>query len=162
MDMWVNYFSSTSAIASSLTGLIFVGLSVNVKKIFCITKAHLPSRAFGSLILLTNIVIVSNLCLVPAQPVFWLGCEILIAALAIWIMITRLDVIGYRKVHEDYKRQYFRSLFYSQLSLIPFLAAGACFIIKTGNPYYMLIPGIIFSLMKSLVDIWFLIVDINR
>jgi len=160
--MWVNYFSSAGSIASSLTGLIFVGLSINVKKIFCISKAHLPSRAFGSLILLTNIVIISNLCLVPNQPLLWLGCEIFIAALLIWIFITRLDVIVYRNVDDYYKKQYFRSLFYSQLSLIPFLTGGVFFIINSNTGFYILIPGIIFSLIKSLLDIWFLIVDINR
>jgi hypothetical protein len=162
MDMWSTYFSTTASIASSLTGLIFVGLSINVKKIFCISKAHLPSRAFGSLTLLTNIVIISNLCLVPDQPPAILGSEILLMGVAIWIIITRLDIKGYKTVEEYYKKQYFRSLFYSQLSLLPVLASGVSLIFNYSNAFYILLPGIIFSLIKSLFDIWFLMVDINR
>jgi hypothetical protein len=162
MGNWVNYFTITGSIASGLTGLIFVGLSVNLKKIFCITKAHLPSRAVGSLVLITNIVIVCNLCLVPEQPLAMLGSEISILAIIIWATISRLDLISYRRVEDLYKKLYFRNLFFLQFSILPFLTAGIFMIFGSQTAYYILVPGIIFSLTKSLLDIWFLTVDINK
>jgi hypothetical protein len=162
MGTWDNYFTITGSIASGLTGLIFVGLSLNLKKIFCITKAHLPSRALGSLVLITNIVIVSNLCLIPLQPLFLLGIEISILAIVIWVTISRLDFINYKRVEDLYKRPYLRNLLFLQLSILPFLIAGIVLISGSGTAYYILVPGIIFSLIKSLLDIWFLIVDINK
>jgi hypothetical protein len=162
MDKWINYFISTAGVAAGLTGLIFVGLSVNVKKIFCISKAHLPSRALGSLIVLTNIVITSNLCLVPKQPIYGLGVEVLIAGAIIWIIITRLDLIMYRTVEGHYRPQYFRNIFYSQFTIMPFLIAGVFLLYNLQIGVYLLVPGIIFSLVKSMVDIWFIMVDINR
>lgn len=160
--MWANYFISTAGVASGLTGLIFVGLSINVKKIFMISKAHLPGRALGSLIFLTNIVIVSNLCLIPGQQVNCLGIEILTSGVVIWIVITRLDLVLYRSVEGDYKSQYFRNIFYSQFSVLPFLAGGTVLITGQDKGFYILVPGIVFSLVKSLLDIWFLMVDVNR
>jgi hypothetical protein len=162
MDKWINYFISTAGVAAGLTGLIFVGLSVNVKKIFAISKAHLPSRALGSLIVLTNIVIVSNLCLVPRQPIYSLGVEILFSGIVIWIIVSRLDLIMYRTVESIYRAQYFRNIFYSQFTVMPFLVSGVFLICNIDTGIYILVPGIIFSLIKSLVDIWFIMVDINR
>jgi hypothetical protein len=162
MGTWNNYFTITGSIASGLTGLIFVGLSVNLKKIFCITKAHLPSRAVGSLVLITNIVIVCNLCLIPAQPLMFLGTEISVLAIIIWFSISRLDFQTYRRVEDLYKKLYFRNFFFLQLSILPFLIAGIFMIFGSETAFYILVPGIIFSLIKSLLDIWFLTVDINK
>jgi hypothetical protein len=162
MGTWINYFTVTGSIASGLTGLIFVGLSVNLKKIFCITKEHLPSRAVGSLVLITNIVIVCNLCLIPSQPLKVLGAEISLLGLTIWFAVSRLDFKTYRRVEYPYKMLYFRNLFFLQLSILPFLAAGVFMILGSDIAFYILVPGIIFSLIKSLLDVWFLTVDINK
>jgi len=162
METWTNYFSSTASVAATLTGLIFVGLSVNVKKILVITKDHLPSRALGSLVLLTNIVVVSNLCLIPGQPILFLGIELLIVSLIIWVAVTRVDLIMYRSVEIRYKGSYFRSLIYSQLSILPFLSAGVLFACHSRGGFYLLVPGVVFSLIKSMVDVWYLTVVINK
>jgi hypothetical protein len=162
MDKWGNYFFSTAGVAAGLTGLIFIGLSVNLKKIFCITKAHLPSRALGSLLTLTNIVVVSNLCLVPKQPYYCIGGEILTASVIIWLIITRLDLVTYRTIQGHYRPRYFRNIFYSQLTIMPFLISGIFLICNLDIGIYFLVPGFIFSLIKSMVDIWFIMIDINR
>ncbi len=162
MDQWFDYFISTAGVAGGLIGLIFVGLSVNVKKIFCISKAHLPSRTLGSLITLTNIVIVSNLCMVPGQPIYVLGTEIAILAIITWVIITRLDLQMFKTVENHYRAQYFRNIFYSQFTIMPFLGAGTLLVFGINFGVYLLVPGIILSLIKSLMDIWFVMVDLNR
>jgi hypothetical protein len=162
MGTWVNYFTITGSIASALTGLLFVGLSVNLKRIFCITKAHLPSRSVGSLVLLTNIVIVCNLCLIPGQPRSVLGSEIALLALTIWLTTSRLDLKTYRRIEDLYKKLYFRNFFFLQFSILPFLIAGIFMISGSANAFYIMVPGIIFSFIKSLLDAWFIVVDINK
>jgi len=162
MGSWVNYFTITGSIASGLTGLIFIGLSINIKKVFLITKAHLPSRSLSSLMLITNIVIVCNLCLVPGQPVIMLGLEIFIMSLIIWLITCRLDLRTYRRVNDVHKKHYFRNFLFLQVSLIPFIGSGILLVFRWEHAFYIMIPGIIFSLIKSLLDIWFLIVDLNR
>ncbi len=162
MGTWVNYFTVTGSIASGLTGLIFIGLSVNLKKVLLITKTHVPSRSLSSLMLLTNIVIVCNLCLVPGQSTRILGVEISLLAIVIWVTALRLDLRTYRRVDESYKRLYLRNFIFLQLSILPFFAAGIIMVLRTEPVYYILVPGIIASLIKSLLDVWFLIVDLNR
>ena len=162
MGTWINYFTATGSIASALTGLIFVGLSVNLKKIFCITKAHLPTRSLGSLALLTNIVFVCNFCLIPGQPKAVLGGEISIIAIAIWLTTSRLDLKAYHRIEDLYKKLYFRNFFFLQFSILPFLIAGILLVCGSENAFYVMVPGIIFSFIKSLLDTWFIIVDINK
>jgi hypothetical protein len=162
MAAWTNYFTVTGSIASGLTGLIFIGLLLNIRKIFSITKEHWPKRAAGSLILITNIVIVCNLCLLPGQPLPYLGSEISILAAVICFTISTLDIKLYRSAELPYKKLYVRNLFFLQLSIIPFLAAGILLIFGIEAAYFVLVPGIIFSLVKSLLDIWFFMVGINN
>jgi hypothetical protein len=162
MGIWANYFLATSGAAATLTGLIFIGLSINLQKILKITQSHLPSRALGSLLLLTNILIVSSLCLAPKQHMIYMGSEILCTGILVWLMNTWLDVISYKRVDKDFKMQYFKTLFFTQISILPFMMSGAVLISGSGDGIYYLLPGISLSFIKCLVDSWYLLVDVNR
>src|ERR1700743_3335418 len=96
-----SYFSTMAEAAATLTGLIFVGLSLNLQRILSIK--HLPTRALGSLMLMTNILIVSSFCLVKAQPILWLGVEVLACGLLIWIVNLRMDIAMYKEMIGEYQ-----------------------------------------------------------
>jgi len=162
MGNWSTYFSITESIAAGLCGLLFIALSMNIKQILSITKSKLPSRAVGSLVLLGNITIVSNLCLVPEQPIFWLGLEIFLLGLILWIPTARLDLLIYHTVEDLYKKAYLRNLFFLHFSILPFLLAGIILMYGSNTGYYILVPGIIISLIKALLDVWYLTVEINK
>jgi len=160
MEHWANYFIATAGGAAALTGLIFVSVSLNLKRILSIT--HLPPRALGSLVLLTNILITGSFCLVPGQSVFWLGCEISAFGALIWFSLSRMDLAMYRTVEQQYKRHYFQNIFFTQFAVIPYMVAGIYLIAGYGVGFYWLIPGITFSFIKALTDSWVLLVEINR
>jgi len=69
--------------------LIFVGVSINIAKILSFPK--LPDRALLSLILLLNILIISYLMLIPAQPYLTIGFEILILSIGVYSLVTWMD-----------------------------------------------------------------------
>jgi len=160
MEQWANYFLATAGAAASLTGLIFVSVSLNLKKI--LSHPHLPGRALDSLIIMSNILIVSSFCLIPKQGITLLGCEILGFDILIWIIIIRMDVTMYNKVEKPFRSHYFQNLLFSQLAIIPYLAAGIFLVMNSTIGLYLLIPGITFSLIKALTDSWVLLVEINR
>jgi hypothetical protein len=160
MEQWANYFLATGGAAAALTGLIFVSVSLNLKRI--LSLPHLPGRALGSLILLTNILLISSFSLIPGQSIFWLGCEILLVNMILWIVITRMDIAMYKGTEKQYKPHYLQNLFFSQLAIVPYLAAGVCLLLNCNDGFYCLIPGITFSFIKSLIDSWVLLVEINR
>jgi hypothetical protein len=160
MEQWANYFLATAGAAAALTGLIFVSVSLNLKRI--LSLAHLPGRALVSLILMSNILIVSSFCLIPKQSFLLVGIEILVLDIIIWIVITRLDLKIYKGVEQKYKTQYLINIVFTQLAIEPYLAAAAYLLCNSDIGLYLLIPGITFSFIKSLLDSWVLLVEINR
>jgi len=155
-----SYFSTIAEAAATLTGLIFVGLSLNLQRILSIK--HLPARALGSLMLLTNILLIASFCLLKEQPQFWLGVEVLGCGLLVWVITTRMDIGMYRDMVRQYKFHYFRNLVFTQLAVLPYLAAGILLVSGNADGIYWLIPGITISIVKALTDSWVLLVEINR
>jgi len=137
---WHDFFVATAGAAAALTGLIFVGVSINITKILSFAK--LPDRALLSLVLLLNILVISILMLIP--------------------FVTGMDRGIYKGTDKEYKRQYRISMLYNQLSLLPYIVAGIVILISKESGIYWLVPGIIISFIKSVVDAWVLLVEINR
>jgi len=103
-----NYFITMAEAAATLTGLIFVGLSLNLQRILSIK--HLPARALGSLMLMTNILIVCSFCLIKQQPLYGLGAEILACGLVIWIASIRMDIRMYPEMIPLYRNHYLHKI----------------------------------------------------
>jgi len=162
MDLkeWHDFFVATAGAAAALTGLIFVGVSINITKILSLPK--LPDRALLSIILLLNILVVSSLMLIPRQSCMAIGFEISAIAVCVYSFVTRIDIGIYKNTAVEYKKQLLISLIYNQVSLLPYLVAGAAIFISKENGIYWLVPGIIVSFIKGVVDAWVLLVEINR
>jgi hypothetical protein len=160
MEQWANYFLATCGASAALTGLIFVAVSINLQRILSIT--NLPTRALGSLILLVNIMIISSLCLIPKQTIICLGIEILAIDGTVWCGLIYMNIQFYKSVPAEYKPHYFRHLFFMLISMLPFLVAGAGMCFSNNHYLFWLIPGITISIIKSLLDAWVLLVEINR
>ncbi|WP_214072620.1 hypothetical protein [Mucilaginibacter sp. dw_454] len=128
-----SYFSTIAEAAATLTGLIFVGLSLNLQRILSIK--HLPARALSSLMLMTNILIVSSFCLIKEQPSFWLGTEVLVCGLIIWISGIRMDIRMYPEMIKLYKNHFYRNLVFTQLAVLPYLVAGVFLLTSDPNGF---------------------------
>jgi modulator of FtsH protease len=116
----------------------------------------------GSLILLVNILIISSLCLIPAQPVPFLGLEILVLGAGAWTVLSRKDMANYKGLDPVYKSKYIKILVFTQAAILPYLIAGILLLNNREAGLYFLIPGVTFSFFKSLADAWVLLVEINR
>jgi modulator of FtsH protease len=160
LNDWHDLFVATAGAAAALTGLIFVGVSLNLTKI--LSFESLPNRALLSLILLLNILIVSILVLIPNQTVFFLGLEILIAGIILYAFIITLDIKNYKKTPAQYRKQYLMHIAIDQIAALSYVFAGLSILFFGNDGIYIIIPGIIFSFIKSIFDSWVLLVEINR
>ena len=157
---WHNFFSATASASATLTGLIFVGVSINITKILSLPK--LPERALLSLFLLLAILIISSLMLVPFQSSLFTGIEVSIIAITMYIVATKMDMSIYKQLETVYKKQYFLSVVFNQLAVLPYLFAGISILLYAEKGMYWLVPAIILSFIKAIVDAWVLLVEINR
>jgi hypothetical protein len=82
MDEWHDFFLAQAGAAGVLTGLVFVGVSINLQKIVSDPGPCWPGRAAEALILLVGVLTASILLLVPGQGQVMVGAEVLTIGLA--------------------------------------------------------------------------------
>jgi hypothetical protein len=160
MKEWTDFFILMGGAAATLTGLIFVGISINLNRIIAIPK--LPSRASQALILLVTVLVICALYLVPNQSVCLVGSEFLSIGVIIWAVTFRIDLKILYKTDKQYKNQYLMNALFTQLSVLPYIISGIVMLVKGFDGIYWVVPGIIFSFIKAVLDAWVLLVEINR
>src|SRR5580704_17593711 len=75
---WLAYFAVQAGAAATLTGLVFVAVSINLTRILSVPG--LPGRAFDALLQLLQVFFVASFTLVPHQSAQLLATEILVIA----------------------------------------------------------------------------------
>jgi len=160
MNGWENFFIAEVSASAALLGLIFVGVSINLTRILSISG--LPNRALLALIILLTILVISSLLLVPEQISTLIGTEILVVGLIAWIIATSIDVSILRTRQRQYRLSYMVNIVLTQFALLPYIIAGIIVLTRGVDGLYWVVPAIIFSFIKAILDAWVLLVEINR
>src|ERR671938_471679 len=98
MDRWHDFFLAQAGVAGVLTGLVFVGVSLNLQQVVSEPGSGLPGCAAEALILLVGVLTASVLLLVPGQGKVTVGADVLAVGLATWgwfVAIQRLRLRGW-------------------------------------------------------------------
>lgn len=161
IEKWSNLFMATASVAGALLGLMFVAISINVNKILSIS--NLTRIALQPISLLLVIVILSILMLIPEQTTSRAGMEIFFTGLVIWATTIQSDISIYHSIKDKAKkRHYIRNILFSQATILPIIVSGVITFIMGRIGIYWLIPGIILSFIKVVMNSWALLVEINR
>jgi modulator of FtsH protease len=160
MARWEAFFAAQLAAAATLAGLLFVGVSLNLAKI--LDNPSLPRRALSGFYLLLANLIVASLMLIPDQPPLASGLEILLIGLALWGMVSRLDVVAIRRSAAEYRRYFVNHLLMFQLAVIPYLVGGVMVVAGVHGGLYWVAAAMVISLFVASTEAWVLLVEINR
>jgi hypothetical protein len=165
MNQWHDFFLAQAAATATLTGLVFVGVSINLRKILSDPRSGLAGRAAESLILLVAVLTVSVLVLVPGQGAGLPGAEVLVVGLAAWGWIVAIQLPrlrDWRVMRADLRVPLVLRVVLGQVATLTLVIAGvAVFWVGRGGLYW-LVAGTVFSILAALADAWVLLVEINR
>jgi hypothetical protein len=165
MQDWHDFFLAQAGAAGVLTGLVFVGVSINLQKIVSDPSSGLAGRAAEALILLVAVLTASTLVLVPGQGTTLIGAEILVVALVAWgwiVVIQSLRLKNWATMEPDLRKPFILRVVVAQGGMLPFVAAGIFVLAEGPGGLYWLVAGTIFSILAALFDAWVLLVEINR
>jgi len=84
---WTVFFSVAAGVAATLTGLIFVAVSINLSRI--LEFPGLSERAAESILQLVAALMIPLVGLVPDQSLTMLGIQITIGGFVLWILQGR-------------------------------------------------------------------------
>jgi hypothetical protein len=157
---WSTYLAVQAGAAATLTGLVFVAVSLNVNRI--ISFSGLPSRAAESLLQLLTVFFISTVALIPGQSAKVLGIEIFVLGLASWTaQVTGQIRYMFNRAGHPLTWLTYRALG-AQFATIPFCIAGVEIFVGSPGALYWLVPGCIASFIAALFSAWVLLVEILR
>jgi hypothetical protein len=160
MPGWETFFTAEVAASATLLGLLFVGISLNLKTI--LANDGLPDRALVGFYLLLAILLLSSLILVPGQTLRLVGIEVLAISIALWLNATRLAVGSLRRSIPENRHYFVWHLASVQASVLPYLAGGGLLLAGSQSGVYWIVASIIVSLFVASFEAWVLLMEINR
>jgi hypothetical protein len=165
MNAWHDFFLAQAGAAGVLTGLVFVGVSINLQKIVSDPNSGLVGRAGEALILLVAVLTASVLVLVPGQGAGLLGAEVLVVGLAAcgWIAAIQLPRLReWGTMRADLRVSFVLRVVLGQVGTLAMVIAGGAVLWVGPGGLYWLVAGTLFSIIAALADAWVLLVEINR
>jgi modulator of FtsH protease len=164
-DAWDSFFVAQAGASAALAGLLFVGVSINLREI--VSDARLSRRAAEALLVLVQVLTLSAVLLVPDASTTALGWGALGISLAVWSMIT----VRHVRIVDEARRagvgpaprgSVFGQVMLGQLATVPFLVGAVTLLVEAGGGLWWFAPGVVFAYAAALVDAWVLLVEIQR
>jgi hypothetical protein len=157
---WSTLLTVEAETAATLTGLVFVAVSINLDRIM--DYPGLSGRAAESLLQFLQVFLISSVALIPGQPEWALAMEFLGVGLLFWVVQIVVQV-RYLRLRTGHPRWWFalRAVL-SQFATVPFWVAGIALLSGAPGALYWLMPGFVFSFAAGIVGAWVLLVEIRR
>jgi hypothetical protein len=153
---WTVFLSVAAGVSATLTGLIFVAISINLNRI--LEFPNLVDRAAESILQILGALIVSIWALAPGKSNLVFGVELALAGAVLWSMQTLLQ---YRSFSREFPRPIV-SIVFSQLATVSFCLAGISLATGTLGGLNWLAPAVIASITMGVANTWVLLVEILR
>jgi len=128
MGDWEAFYAAQLGAAAALGGLVFVGLSLNLKKI--LSYAWLPGRALLALL------VISSFMLMPGQSLTALGLEIAAVGVLLFFVGSGMEIYALRKVNLQNRRPFIGNLVLLEIGILPFIFGGVLLLFGIESGFY--------------------------
>jgi hypothetical protein len=165
MSEWHDFFLATAGAAAVLAGLVFVGVSINLEMIMANPIYGMAGRALEALVLLVAVLVVSTLLLVPGQGMILAGVEVLVVGIAVWagiVAIQLLQLPNVRSLEPSLRRHFVARVVLGQVATLPMVAAGVGVLLWDVGGLYLLVAGVMLSMLVAVEEAWVILVEIHR
>jgi len=161
MGEWGDFFAAQVGAAAALTGLVIVGISINVTRI--LAAPGLTGRAAETLVTPTGLLIAASFALVPHQPDAFLGAELAGVGMAMFVIPALIQIVAHRAGDGRVgpAAGIPRALLVL-LSSLPFIVAGVLVFVHAPGALYWTVPGVAVSLIATVINAWVLLIEILR
>lgn len=157
---WQTYLAVQAGAAATLTGLVFVAVSINLTRILSIQG--LPGRAFDALVQLLQVFFIASFALVPRQPANQLGVEMLVIAVVSLIGQT-ISQTRYARMQPDHPVRWLVTRIVMSLAATAPLCGSAVMLLSGSEAWGgALVAGAVLSFIAGVMGAWVLLIEIMR
>lgn len=156
-EVWQVLFGAVSAASSALTGLLFVGLSINLKRIIG-TAEHL-GRAREVLGQLLSLLVLSIILLVPGQDRPVLGAELIVLGAIIAGVSVFLHTQTIKGIARGRKARWGARIAIFHIGTLAVPIAGISLLLGRYGGLYWLVVTILIYFLWSIINAWTLVVQ---
>jgi hypothetical protein len=157
---WDGFFTAEVGAAAALTGLIFVGISINLKRILALPV--IANRALQSLLILIGALGILSLLLVPDQSDLLAGVEVMGVTLAMLAVLNGVEIRSWRSTEPKWRRVLAQHTLEIQVPSVFFLVGGALLASGVPDALNWFVPATLLSFLIGFIEAWVITVEILR
>jgi hypothetical protein len=160
LNSWSNYFSTIAGASATLTGLLFVAVSINLSRI--LETPGLTGRVAESLVQLFGVLAIATTYLIPGLRMHTLGLIVLLVTLLAWMsqMYTQGKYVAARTGNP--RHWILTRVLQTQLACVPLLVSGVLVLSGSSAALYWSAAGFALSLAAGIANAWILLIEILR
>lgn len=160
MREWADFFVAELGASAALAGLVIVAISINLARI--VSFPWLPGRAAETLVAPTGVLVVSSYMLVPNQPAAQLAIELIATGVVMWLMPCVIQFRTARAQTGVPRISLVARFLLAQISSLPVIVGGVLVWLGSPDAIAWMVPGIVASLIATVINAWVLLVEIIR
>jgi len=164
-SQWSDFALAQLGASAALLGLVFVGMSINLKEF--VGTPLLVNRALEAIVLLATVLVTATAVLIPEQSREVVGVELVVIGLFTTFSVLRLQAGVHADVVARGDRGPTRASIVSRRilglgSVVLIVVAGVLVLAETGGGLYWWPAAIVTAYLGAIVNAWVLLVEILR
>ena len=164
-SQWSDFSVAQVGASAALLGLVFVGMSINLKEF--VGTPVLVNRAIEAILLLGTVLVTATAVLMPGQDRDALGIELIVVGVLVALAVLRLQRGSSTYVVPAGDRGPTRGSLLSRRvlglgSAVLIVVAGVLLLAEAGGGLYWWPAAVVAAYIGAIVNAWVLLVEILR